>query len=112
MLKSSALALLIVLCSVVAARASDSFLDVGMLADIVASGDEELRELNLMRTGDSYTDFFHTRLFVDGGNARTAFFLQLMMSDTAMDPVRIYGAYETIEEDEIDAEDAREEAAR
>lgn len=63
------------------------------LADVVLSGDEDLAYLNKYRTGDSATDFWHLRLFAEGGDDRTSYFAQLMLTDSSWDPVRVYGAY-------------------
>jgi hypothetical protein len=84
---------LLLLVSLLPITAHGADVNLRLLADLVLSGDEDLHDLNRMRTGDSYADFMHARVFLDAGSDRTAFFLQLVMSDVAEQPVRIFGAY-------------------
>lgn len=90
MLRRTGLMLLLVLVPV-AVHAAE--VNLRVLADVVVSGDDGLEGLNRMRTQDSYSDFLHTRVFLDAGTERTAVFAQLVLSDTAVEQVRIFGAY-------------------
>lgn len=90
LIRAGAMALLIVLFAGVAEAAD---VNVRALGDFVVAGDEDLADLNRLRTGDSYVDLVHGRLFFDAGTDRTAFFAQIVLSDAANDAVRIYGAY-------------------
>lgn len=83
----------LLLAGLVTGPASAAELEVRGLLDAVLAGDDDVRHLNALRTGDAYTDPVHTRLFLEGGGERTRAFVQLVLSDTAYESARIFGAY-------------------
>ena len=63
------------------------------LIDLVAHDEEGLLYLNMVNTRDTNFDPLRARLFLEGGNESTQFFLQTLFSPESVASFRLYGAY-------------------
>ncbi len=68
-------------------------LELRGLTDAVLSNDDDIRYLNSLRSGDTVSDPFRTRLFAEGGPENTRAFVQIILNDASQARVRIFGAY-------------------
>jgi hypothetical protein len=83
----------LVLAAVNDAALAQMPLRVRGLVDVVAVGQDNLRYENTTNFQDSGFDLVRTRVFVEGASGRTQAFVQILVSDASISPVRLYGAY-------------------